>query len=87
MSMEIIRKRQPSCSLAAMLAVIFLAAVLFGLGAAFAYLLISGRGNNYLLGTLLAFEFLTAGVAIIVYARNFIVFREVSEDRDEELLW
>jgi hypothetical protein len=50
-------------------------------------LLVSGRGNNYLWGTLLAFEFLIAGTEIVVFARYFVPFREVSEDREEELLW
>ena len=53
----------------------------------YCYLLLSGKGNNYQLGTLLAFEFLVGGIEIVVYARYFMAFREVSEDRDEELLW
>jgi hypothetical protein len=39
------------------------------------------------LGSLLAFEFLIAGVEVLLYARFFIAFREVCEDRKEELLW
>ncbi len=85
--MEVIQKKQASYSGAAMVGIIVLAAALFGLGAAFVYLLISNRGNNYLLGTLLAFEFLLAGIEVVIYARYFISFREVSEDREEELLW
>ena len=61
--------------------------MLFGAAVAFAYLLISGKGSDYLLGTLLAFEFLASGIAVVLYARCFIPFREVSEDREEELLW
>jgi hypothetical protein len=87
MSNEVIQEKRPSYAAAAMAVIIVLAAALFSMGVAFAYLLISGRGNNYLLGTLLAFEFLIAGVEVVLYARYFIVFREVSEDRDEELLW
>ena len=85
--MEVIQEKRPTCSLAAMAVIIALAAVLFGMGVAFAWLLLSGRGNNYLLGTLLAFEFLVGGIETVVYARYFMVFREVSEDRQEELLW
>jgi hypothetical protein len=85
--MEIIREKQPSCSTGAMVVIIVLAVVLIGLAAAFSYLLLSGQGNNYMLGTLLAFEFFIGGIVIIVYARFFMPFREVSEDREEELLW
>jgi hypothetical protein len=67
--------------------ILVLSILLLGMGAAFAYLLISGKGNDYLLGTLLAFEFLIAGIEVVLYARYFIAFREVSEDREEELLW
>lgn len=87
MGIEIIREKRPSYSAAAMAAIIVLAAALLGMSVAFAYLLISGKGNNYLLGTLLAFQFLIAGIEVVVYAKYFMVFREVSEDREEELLW
>jgi len=87
MGIEIIREKRPSYSAAAMAVIIILAAVLLGMSVAFAYLLISGKGNNYLLGTLLAFQFLIAGIEVVVYAKYFMVFREVSEDREEELLW
>jgi hypothetical protein len=87
MSAEIIREKRPSCSAAALVVITVLGLVLLGMGAVFAYLLLSGRGNNYLLGSLLAFEFLIAGVEVFLYARFFIAFREVCEDRKEELLW
>ena len=87
MSIEIIREKKPSYAAAAMAMIIVLAVMLLGMGVAFAYLLVSGKGNNYLLGTLLAFEFLIAGIEVVLFSRYFITFREVSEDRDEELLW
>ena len=87
MSFEILQEKKPSCSVAAMVLVIVLAALLLGMAVAFAYLLISGRGNDYLLGTLLAFEFLVAGVLVVVYAKGFATFRRVAEDREERLLW
>jgi zinc transporter ZupT len=87
MSFEIVEEKKPSYAKAAMIAVLVLSILLLGVGAAFAYLLITGKGNDYLLGTLLAFEFLIAGAAIVLFARYFIPFREVSEDREEELLW
>jgi hypothetical protein len=87
MSFEVIQERKPSYSVVAMVVVIALSLVLLGMGIVFAYLLISGKGNNYLLGTLLAFEFLIAGIEVVLFARYFIAFREVSEDREEELLW
>jgi hypothetical protein len=87
MSTEVLREKRPSCSALALVGITVLALMLLGMGAVFAYLLISGKGNNYLLGSLLAFEFLIAGVEVILYARFFIAFREVCEDRKEELLW
>jgi len=87
MSFEIIHEKKPLYPKAAMLAVLILAILLLGAGAAFAYLLMTGKGSDYLLGTLLAFEFLIAGVEIVLFARYFLPFREVSEDREEELLW
>ncbi len=87
MSYEIIEERKPTYSTAAMLAVLILSILLIVAGVAFAYLLITGKGSDYLLGTLLALEFLIAGVEVVIFARNFIPFREVSEDREEELLW
>ncbi len=87
MSFEIIEERKPAYSKAAAAVILALSVLLLGIGAAFAYLLISGKGKGYLLGTLLAFEFLIAGIEIVLFARYFIPFREVSEDREEELLW
>jgi hypothetical protein len=87
MSFEIIQEEKPSYSKVAMIVILILSVLLLSMGAAFAYLLISGKGKDYLLGTLLAFEFLIAGIEIVLFARYYIPFREVSEDRDEELLW
>jgi hypothetical protein len=87
MGIEVIQEKKPTYSVAAMAVIIVLAAVLLGVAASFAYLMISGKGNNYQLGTLLAFEFLVAGIEVVLFARYFIAFREVSEDREEELLW
>jgi len=70
-----------------MITVLILSLLLLGTGVLFAYLLISGRGGNYHLGSLLAFGFLTGSLAVVLYARGFVPFREVSEDRREELLW
>jgi hypothetical protein len=87
MSYEIIKEKKPDYPASAMIAVAILSILLIGAGAAFAYLLITGKGSDYLLGTLLAFEFLIAALQIVLFARYFIPFREVSEDREEELLW
>ncbi len=87
MSFEIIREKKPAYPKAAASAVLILAILLLGAGAAFAYLLVTGEGSDYLMGTLLAFEFLLAAVELVLFARYFIPFREVSEDREEELLW
>ncbi len=87
MSFEVIREKKPASPKAAASAVLTLAILLLGAGAAFAYLLVTGEGSDYLMGTLLAFEFLLAAVELVLFARYFIPFREVSEDREEELLW
>ncbi|HUI68668.1 MAG TPA: hypothetical protein VL087_10745 [Nitrospirota bacterium] len=87
MSFEIIRERKPVYPKAAVIAVLILSILLVCAGAAFTYLLITGKGSDYLVGTLLAFEFLVAGLEIVIFARYFISFREVSEAREEELLW
>jgi hypothetical protein len=87
MSFEVLHEKRPSYSPTATAVIVVLAVLLVGMGAAFALLLLTGKGSNYLLGTLLAFEFLIAGIEIVLFARYFVSFREVSEDREEELLW
>jgi hypothetical protein len=87
MSFEIIRERNPDYLKAAVIAVLILSILLACAGTVFAYLLITGKGSDYLMGTLLAIEFLVAGLELVIFARYFIPFREVSEDREEELLW
>jgi len=87
MSFRILHERRASFSPAAMAAIIILSLIMAGVAIVFAYLLVSGKGSNYLLGTLLSFEFLIAGINIVLFARYFIPFREVSEDREEEMLW
>ncbi len=87
MGFEVIKERRPSYSKSAAAVIVVLSMILLGIGVAFAYLFISGEGNDYIMGTLLAAEFLVAGIEVILYARYFIAFREVSEDRKEELLW
>lgn len=87
MGFEVIHEEKPSYSGGAMTAIVLLSIILLGIGVIFAYLLISGKGNDYIMGTLLSLEFLIAGVDVVLYARYFVGFREVSEDREEELLW
>jgi len=87
MSMEVLQEKRPTYSAAAVVVIIILAVMLFGIAVAFAYLLLSGKGSNYVLGTMLALEFLIAGLEVVLFAKYFVPFREVSEDREEELLW
>jgi hypothetical protein len=87
MGFEVTKELKPSYSKAAATVLLLLAVLLFGMVVAFAYLLIFGKGNDYVLGALLAFEFLIAGIEVLLYGRYFVSFREVSEDRGEELLW
>ncbi len=87
MSFEVLHEKKPSCSTPATVLVVVLAVLGVAVAAGFAYLLISGRGNDYQLGTLLAFEFLIAGVLLIAYAKGFASFREIAEEREETVLW
>jgi hypothetical protein len=87
MSFEVLREKKPSWSTLAMFLITGLSLLLLGMAVVFAYLLLSGGGSDYEMGTLLAFEFLVAGVILMLYARNFATFREVAEDREERLLW
>ncbi len=87
MSFEVLREKEPSCSALAMILITGLSVLLLGMAAVFAYLLLSGRGDDYELGTLLAFEFLVVGVLLVIYAKSFAAFREVTEDREDRLLW
>ena len=76
MSFKILRERKPSCSATGMILTIFLALLLLGTAVAFAWLLLTDRGDNYLLGTLLAVEFLLAGAAILVFHRPERTFKD-----------
>lgn len=87
MGFKVIHEKRPSYSGGAMAAIILLSIILIGIAIVFAYLLISGKGNDYITGTLISLEFLIAGIEVVIFARYFIAFREVSEDREEELLW
>ncbi len=87
MSFEIIHQKKPSYSGGLAVLIVLLSLLMLGLGVVFAYLLISDKGSNYVLGTLTAFICLLAGINIVLFAKAFLPFREVSEDREEELLW
>ena len=87
MSFEVLREKKPSCSTLALVLVAVFSTLLFGMAATFSYLLLSGLGKDYELGALLAFEFLVAGVLLLIYAKNFSSFREVAEEREEGVLW
>ncbi|VAX30933.1 hypothetical protein MNBD_NITROSPIRAE02-1172 [hydrothermal vent metagenome] len=87
MGFKVIHEKRPSYSGGAMVAIILLSIILIGIAIVFAYLLISGKGNDYITGTLISLEFLIAGIEVVIFSRYFIPFREVSEDREEELLW
>jgi uncharacterized RDD family membrane protein YckC len=87
MGFEVLRTKQPAGSAAAMVLIIVLALLLLALAAVFAWLLLTGRGNDYLLGTMLAGEFMLAGLLLVLYARNYVIFRQVAEEREERLLW
>lgn len=87
MSFEIIGTNKPSYALWAAMAIIILAIASLCLSMLFAYLFITGKGNNFVYGTIISTNFLIAGIILILYLKYFIGIREVSEDRKEELLW
>lgn len=63
--------------------------VLLELGMAFLFIrgLLTGAGDNFLLGTILGAEFLILALAMIFYIWAFVPRRIIAEDRDEGLLW
>lgn len=87
MGFEIIHSKKPSYSIAATGVIVLLSILSLCLSVLFAYLFITGQGTNVIMGTLLSLELLIAGIIITLYLRFFLEFREVSEDRKEELLW
>ncbi len=87
MGFEVITNKKPTYSGVAGGIIVVLSVVSLGISVAFAYLFITGKGNNFLYGTMLSTEFLVVGVILALYLKYFLGFREVSEDRKEELLW
>ncbi len=69
--------------------VVMIILVLLELMLAFIFMvgILMGRGNNFLLGTVLGGEFLVLAAAMICYIWAYLPPREVVEDRDEGLLW
>jgi hypothetical protein len=49
--------------------------------------LLTGAGDNFLLGTILGAEFLILALAMIFYIWASVPHRIIAEDRDEGLLW
>jgi hypothetical protein len=47
----------------------------------------TGKGTNFLLGTIFGLEFILLAAVVICYIWLFIPTREVAEDREEGLLW
>ncbi|MCL4557161.1 MAG: hypothetical protein M1491_00735 [Deltaproteobacteria bacterium] len=87
MGFEVIHSKKPSYSMAAAGVIVLLSILSLCISALFAYLFVTGRGNNMVMGTMVSAEFLIAAVVVTLYLRYFLEFREVSEDREEELLW
>lgn len=87
MGYEIIKQVRPSCSKGAAVAIGIVAAMLFATAIVFGYLIVIGRGSNYVLGTLFANEFFLIGLEVVLYGRYFTSFRQVSEAREDEFLW
>lgn len=87
MGFEIINSKKPSYSMAAAGAIVLLSIISLCISVLFAYMFITGKGNNFIYGTMLSLEFLMAGIILALYLKYFLGFREVSEDREEELLW
>ena len=87
MGFEVIHSKKPSYSMAAAGGIVLLSILSLCISALFAYLFITGRGDNLVMGTMVSAEFLIAAVVITLYLRYFLEFREVSEDREEGMLW
>ncbi len=87
MGFEVINSKRPSYAMAAAVAITLLSVLSLCISVLFAYLFITGKGNNLIMGTMVSAEFLIAAAVVTLYIRYFLEFREVSEDREEELLW
>lgn len=69
---------------------VFMAVLVFfqtGLAFFFVYGILTGTGDNFILGTALGAELLIMALAIICYLVAMVPPRKVVEDRDEGLLW
>ena len=53
----------------------------------FIFAILTGRGNNFLLGTIMGAEFLVLAAAMICYIWAHLPHREIVEDREKGLLW
>jgi hypothetical protein len=53
----------------------------------FVFAFLTGRGYNLLLGTLLGVQFLLLAAMMICYLLVRLPVQEITEDRDEGLLW
>ncbi len=87
MGFEVIHSKKPSYSISAAITITLLSLASLVISVLFAYLFITGKSTNFIIGMMLSAEFLVAGIILVVYLKYFLVFREVSEDRKEELLW
>ncbi|MGB9735221.1 MAG: hypothetical protein ACPL1H_03215 [bacterium] len=87
MGFEVIEIKKPSYAIWVTITIVILSLVSLGISVVFAYLFITGKGNNFIYGTILSINFLITGVILVLYLKYFIGVREVSEDRKEELLW
>ncbi|MGC8578771.1 MAG: hypothetical protein ACP5QW_00145 [bacterium] len=87
MGFEVIEVKKPSYAIWVTITIVILSLASLGISVVFAYLFITGKGNNFIYGTILSINFLITGVILVLYLKYFIGVREVSEDRKEELLW
>ncbi|MGC8899911.1 MAG: hypothetical protein ACP5JP_02995 [bacterium] len=87
MGFEVIEIKKPSYAIWVTITIVILSLASLGISVVFAYLFITGKGNNFIYGTILSINFLITGVILVLYLKYFIGVREVSEDRKEELLW
>jgi hypothetical protein len=71
----------------AMAVMIILVLMELALAFFFIFAILTGRGNNFLLGTVLGAEFLVLAAVMICYIWGHLPHREAVEDREKGLLW
>ena len=87
MATKEIRQIPPSNSATGLLLIAVTVLLIVVLAVAFIIKYFTAGGPDWQLGLFISAEFFLFALAVLFYARFFLPFREVSEDREDDLLW